>query len=765
MIILILLANVIIFWQFYFRHLLPFPGDLLVSFFFPWNSGGFVGFDQWTTHKEVIAADVVRQMFPWKSFAFDLIRQGHWPLWNPYNFSGYPLIANLQSSIFFPGNILFLFLPTLWAWIGLVISLPIVLSFFMYLFLRSLKLSVLSSVFGAIVAANLGYIVVWHEQLIITQVALFLPILLWSVNRYLDTRKVKYLLVLSFGIAGAIFGGHAQTFIYVLIIFLTYLIFRRVSLKVFLPFLILGFMLGAVQLLPTAEIYLHSAREGEATRRLFAPFILSWPSLATIFAPDFFGNPATGNFWGQHYGDFQVYFGVVALVFSILAVFCCFLKREVKFFFVLGILGLLFALWPLVYVPHILNIPIMATGVPARILFIFQFSMAVLAAYGFDYWQKGKRERPRELLALAFLGIIYFLFWLFVFFGHKPEALITRSNLILPTLTFFLAVAASRFRRHMAVLGVILILLAIGEYSYLFNKYQPFAPAKFVFPSHPVFRFLQDKAGIDRFFGFGTAYVDNNFATYYRVFASEGWDSLYIKRYGQLLASAKDGRLAQEILRSDALFPLEDNVYRNRLFDLLGIKYILDKNDNPKSNWEPEPDKFPQDHYQLIWQSYKWKAYERLSVLPRVFLVDNFELIKSDQEIISRLYQPSFDYRNTLILEQDPDIRPGKTTAKKVKIISYLPNSIVIQTKADAPQLLFLSDTYFPGWQAKVDNNKRPIYRANYAFRAVPVEKGSHEVTFSYRPNYFYWGLYLSLGSFTVLVILFVTFLKKDGRH
>ena len=90
-----IIANIVNFWPMYFKGLIPFPGDLLVSFFFPWSSGGVPGFDPWTTHKEYLAADAIRQMFVWKSLGFTL--------WNPYNFSGTYLLANLQSSLLFPG--------------------------------------------------------------------------------------------------------------------------------------------------------------------------------------------------------------------------------------------------------------------------------------------------------------------------------------------------------------------------------------------------------------------------------------------------------------------------------------------------------------------------------------------------------------------------------------------------------------------------------------------------------------------------------------
>ncbi|HLA04704.1 MAG TPA: hypothetical protein VJZ16_01855, partial [Syntrophales bacterium] len=45
----------------------------------------------------------------------------------------------------------------------------------------------------------------------------------------------------------------------------------------------------------------------------------------------------------------------------------------------------------------------------------------------------------------------------------------------------------------------------------------------------------------------------------------------------------------------------------------------------------------------------------------------------------------------------------------------------------------------------------RKIYRADNAFRAVPLEAGRHVVEFVYDPASFKWGLAISL--FTVLAI------------
>lgn len=370
-IIILIIANFFIFWQFYLKGLLPFPGNLLVSYYFPWNGGGFPGFDPWTTRKSVIAMDVIRQMYPWKTLAADIIKSGQFPFWNPHNFSGTPLLANLQSSVFFPGSVLLLILPYLPAWIIQVIGLPLALSLFAYLFLRSLKLSPMAAVFGAIATANISYITVWAEQLVIIQSALFLPLILWAINK-------KRFVLTAFFLSFSVFGGHIQTTTYVYLISLAYLFYKRAPLK----YIFLSLGLAAVQLLPSLELYLLSAREGTVSSQLFYRSTFPWSNLITMAIPDFYGNPATNNFRGLDYGNFQGYFGVVALVLAIFSLRNLLGKNEIKFWAGLGLLGLIFSLAPFAYIFDWLHIPILSSGYPSRMIFIFQFSMTVLSAYG-----------------------------------------------------------------------------------------------------------------------------------------------------------------------------------------------------------------------------------------------------------------------------------------------------------------------------------------------------------------------------------------------
>ena len=56
--------------------------------------------------------DSIGQFYPWRSYAGASISHGSIPLWNPYQFCGAPFLANSQSAVLYPGNLLFYILPT-----------------------------------------------------------------------------------------------------------------------------------------------------------------------------------------------------------------------------------------------------------------------------------------------------------------------------------------------------------------------------------------------------------------------------------------------------------------------------------------------------------------------------------------------------------------------------------------------------------------------------------------------------------------------------
>jgi hypothetical protein len=738
-VLIFILAHLGQFWPVYFQHLLPFPGDMLVAFYFPWSGGGFAGFDPWTQYKALNTVDTIKQFYPWKVLAFDAIRQGFWPLWNPYNFSGMPLVANLQSGLFFPANLIYLVLPVLWGWVSNVMFQLSLFGVFFCLFLRSEGLSKLAAVFGAVVAMNISYIALWHWQLVITQSLLFLPLILFVVNKYSKLHNSYFIILNSILLAFCFFGGHAQTTIYVYLIYGLFALFRKVSLKLILLTMILPLFLAAVQLVPSIEAYLLSAREGAATKDLFAPFVFPWRKMITVVAPNFFGHPTNRNYFGMDYRDFNAYFGITAFVFSILSLGWFKVSKNIRFYLLLALIGLLFSIKPLAFIFDVFNVPILSSGVPARMIFVFQFAGAVLAAYGFEYWWK---EKKYSLRGLVILGVIIGILWLWSLITSNNVA---RNNLILPTI-FFATTSLLIFWQTKIAIALIFVILFF-QYSYFFHQYNSFAPEKFVFPKHPVLAYLQKNAGIDRFFGTENAILDQNFATIYKIFDFKGYDSMYLRRYGELVAAAETGKMPAIVPRSDAYINHWSDRQSERLLDLLGVKYLLDKDDGLKSDWDEEPAKFPPEKYQLLWQRRPWRVYERKTALPRVVLFGDYQVETDNNKILEKLYEVNFDYQKQLILEESPEIVLKKATKVKANIISYEPNNVRIRTDSDVPQLLFLSDNYYPGWKALVDGKKTEILRANYTFRAVALPAGSHEVIFDYDPLSFKIGAGISIIS------------------
>jgi hypothetical protein len=82
------------------------------------------------------------------------------------------------------------------------------------------------------------------------------------------------------------------------------------------------------------------------------------------------------------------------------------------------------------------------------------------------------------------------------------------------------------------------------------------------------------------------------------------------------------------------------------------------------------------------------------------------------------------------------------------------PDRLVINAHLDTPGLLLIADTYYPGWQARVDGVASPIYPADLLFRAVAVDAGTHRVELDYRPRSLRDGLLVGAAGLLVVFLL-----------
>jgi uncharacterized membrane protein YfhO len=111
-----------------------------------------------------------------------------------------------------------------------------------------------------------------------------------------------------------------------------------------------------------------------------------------------------------------------------------------------------------------------------------------------------------------------------------------------------------------------------------------------------------------------------------------------------------------------------------------------------------------------------------------------------------------------------PSVEEPATDDRARVVPSDDPDELVIDATLARPGLLVVADTYYPGWEARVDGTPVPVHPANLMFRAVPVPAGTHTVTFRYRPRPFRAGIALSLLAAGICSVLAVRSQNKRAR-
>ena len=313
-------------------------------------------FWRWVVKGEVLFwGTTLFQFWPWHSLVKSSLLAGEWPLWNPLLGNGTPLLANLQSAVFYPLNLIYLMLPIEH---GLTLSVIVHLALaglFMYLYAQTIGLGSFAALISALAYLLSGYLVGRTQFVPMVNAAAWLPLLLLLSEKLVIRRTWLDVLWLGFALAMQLLAGHAQLWFYTLCLIAAYVFFRnwqqarqqiesksmtlRGHIKNDFQALVqvgwrlglaigLALLLDAAQLLPTAELTAQSPR-GSGAERTFALTYSFWPwRFVTLLAPDFFGHPATDNYWGYaNYWEDHAYMGVLPVLFALTAAWHYFKQR------------------------------------------------------------------------------------------------------------------------------------------------------------------------------------------------------------------------------------------------------------------------------------------------------------------------------------------------------------------------------------------------------------------------------------------------------
>lgn len=98
-------------------------------------------------------------------------------------------------------------------------------------------------------------------------------------------------------------------------------------------------------------------------------------------------------------------------------------------------------------------------------------------------------------------------------------------------------------------------------------------------------------------------------------------------------------------------------------------------------------------------------------------------------------------FSNTAVVK----VSPGKISAQEIDA----------SVDASAPAILVAAQSYYHPWHAFIDGKPTALWRANYAFQALAVPAGAHEVRLVYEDWNFRIGALISLATFVGLVIFY----------
>lgn len=702
MVSLIFLAGLagIFMWKTVLLNQAAFPGDLLYGAYYPWMTMSL-------PVKNPLISDVFSQVFTWKALIVNAYREWQLPLWNPYTLSGYPLLANFHSGALYPGN-LWLLGNFISGWNRLLWWQLFASAGFMFCFLRSLKLPYLASLAGALTYAFGGFALVMWQLVHAGQAMIWIPALLLAIER----KKPSFI---PAGVFLLVTAGHAQTLVYGLLMVSGFALVKstsRAELVKYLAGLGLGLGLAGLQLLPFWEQAQLSVRESEhyIERENFG--LLPPSSLATLVAPDFFGHPATRNYWGTfNYQERTIYLGVLGLFGLVWAGFSYRrLARADKYWLLVALISLALALdTPIGRAVYVWKIPGLSTASASRVAVALLTASAILAAGFTDRLRRGLSTKFACSLLVAVFAITAFGFTHRQWTTHTG---VIARNLVWPSaIVGSLATVFALSRKRAWLLPAVILILIMDLFRFGW-KYNPFVPQSQVFGSTPVTDWLAASPGLFRIDREDGPVLPPNTWEFYKIMAAPGYDPMSPSGYTRAYHSTVNNR--PQALGSR--YTVADRFDPDKLA-LFGIKYILTT--------------APQNKDQ------KMTGYG----LTKVFTANNVAVWENPK--FSGLVQLS---------------RPGTAA-----ISSFRPGAIDIHTESASVNELTIRSAFFPGWLAKVGPAPVPVLQTSEHMIKIIVPANRSLVQLRYFPASLVWGFGLTSLSLAIYLV-WLGLPRPDGK-
>jgi hypothetical protein len=367
---------------------------------------------------QVVYGDNFAQNYPLRAFVGSQIRHGHLPLYDPYIWSGAPLLGGWNAGAAYPLTFLFVIMPATAAWALNLMATFSVAGITSYCFLRASRLSPVPSLLGGLTFSFAGAMTPQLVHFGLVAGTSWIPLVLLALLRLseppeqraggaptlrvLRLFRLQWCMVLAVAEAMNILAGEPRAITTSAVVTGVYAVWRAVRLgpkaSRFLLYAIGGLMLaiglGAVQLLTGTEV-VHTSQRSLNSVYLFTSGSLPLKWILLLLVPDLLGG--SGSF-GQppflasyNLTEVSGYVGILPLVAAFALLGRLHWRRPVPEWLVwhlLALIGILLALGNSTPLWHLLiHIPFFSSQrLQSRNIAVADLAFAFLLAYWADTW-------------------------------------------------------------------------------------------------------------------------------------------------------------------------------------------------------------------------------------------------------------------------------------------------------------------------------------------------------------------------------------------
>jgi len=196
-----------------------------------------------------------------------------------------------------------------------------------------------------------------------------------------------------------------------------------------------------------------------------------------------------------------------------------------------------------------------------------------------------------------------------------------------------------------------------------------------------------------------------------------GYHAAKLKRYQEVLDKQFNGAINEDVL------------------DMLNTKYLITSDQNGQ----------------------KETMVNRSTAAGNAWFVQNVEYVKSaDEEMIAI---SSFDPKKVMVVHEEfkplIDIKKvGYDGNAFIRLTNYHPDHMTYEYSSGRDALAVFSEIWYDkGWNAYVDGEKIPYFRADYLLRAAQLPGGNHKLEFKFEPKSYYTGETISLIASILLIL------------